>query len=206
MLSVTDVLSAGGGFDAASWVTAIGTLILVGGVVVAVFQLRDSRMSRLAQGSADFSSRWDSNELIETRREISNCSTDEVLRDRVVSGMSENWGHDAAHLDVLLREANYFEDLGEAERRKGVSLEWIVTTMGWIVIDRWSLWETTVNALRTSDNRPPAVYGQFEALTKRVGAELALLETARRRRLSPDYPMVHCISQDGARTDGEGYR
>lgn len=153
------------GTDWPAWLIAIGTLILALGVLFAARQLREARIARLAEAAGEVSRRWDDDQLIAARAEVDKYRSDVELRDAIVRGMRD--GEDV-NINLLLREANFFDDLGLQEILGGITLQWIEFSTGQIVVDRWELWSLAVDEMRKLDPTPPSAYGNFEALAKQI--------------------------------------
>lgn len=128
-------------------------------------------MARLTEAAAGVSRRWDGDELMAARRAIDRFESDLALRDAVISLMAPG-GDPTDELDLLLREPNFFEDLGAQELLGGLTLKWIELSMQGIVQDRWCLWHATVLALRSADDRRPPIYDNFETLARRLDGEM----------------------------------
>ena len=168
------------GFDLPAWLTAIGTVILAAGVLLAARQLREARIARLAEAAGDISRRWDEDELIDARAEVDKYGSDVELRDAVVRGIRGE--DDNVNLDLLFREAGFFDDLGLQEILGGISLQWIEFSTGRIVVDRWELWSLAVDEVRKLDPEPPPAYGNFESLANQLrGNNLGQAKRIRRR-------------------------
>jgi hypothetical protein len=157
------------GTDWPAWLTAGGTLILILGVLFAARQLRETKVARITGAAAEVSRRWDGRELIRARHAIDAYKDENALRDAVMNAIK---GVDKdTNLDLLLREPNFFDDLGAQEFMGGITLQWIEFTMREIVLDRWNLWAPTVTALRKYDPALPLVYGNFERLKEKLHGE-----------------------------------
>jgi hypothetical protein len=179
VLHVKVVSQPPAGTDWPGWLTAAGTLVLATGVLFASRQIRESKVARLTEAAAGVSRRWDGPDLIESRAAIDAFGSEDALRDAVLSVMREE--DQNTNLDLLLREPNFFDDLGAQEFLGGITLQWIEFTMREIVLDRWNLWEPTVIALREDDPTEPPVYGNFERLTKKLqGEQLGRIQRLKR--------------------------
>ena len=76
----------------------------------------------------------------------------------------------AEHLrDGMTRQQieNFFEDLGAMEKLGGLSLIWIRTTMQSVVLDRWELWQVTVEEHRRVASQPTA-WENFQGLAVKM--------------------------------------
>ncbi len=170
------------GLDLPAWITAISTAVLALGVLLAARQLREARMARLTEAAAGISRRWDAADLIEARGEIDKYPDDAALRNAVFGIAPE--GDPEPNVNLLLREPNFFDDLGTQELLGGVTLEWIELTMSDIVQSRWDLWRLTVDEYRARDSSDPPIYGNFQRLAERLrGEHLSRWQTIKRRFL-----------------------
>jgi hypothetical protein len=176
--------SGGSGVDVPSWIQAAASIVLAIGVLASAYQLIESRRARFAQAAAAMSERWDSAEMLETRATLDWFKDGEELRDQIAAKYSDPKGS-PLDLDILLREPNFFEDLGEMLRSKGIRLSWIDSTMNVVVVDRWTLWQPSAEFLRSLDQRGPPIYELFEFLAKRMD-ELALDHRSRATRPKTD--------------------
>ena len=106
-----------------------------------------------------------------TRNTIDRFPTDVELRDSVIYGLrgEGGGGPDAVDYNLLLREPNFFDDLGAQEMLGGVTLQWIELTMKDIVLSRWDLWSLTIEELNQIDGE--STYANFERLAQRVRGE-----------------------------------
>lgn len=168
------------GIDLPAWITAIATIILAYGVLLTRAQLRDNRRTALAEGAASVSRRWDEQELMDARAAINAFENEEALRDAVVAAMD---GDDVEFdVELLLREPNFFEDLGLEEFLGGITLQWIEYSMSDIVVDRWNLWAPTIEELQSKNPSKPPIYGNFQNLAKKLSGEgLSVRDQIKRR-------------------------
>ena len=145
----------------ATAVSAIGLLSAVGAVVFAGQQAREARIGRQAAVAVEFFRRWDEGPLVETRRLVAQFETAEALRDAIKRFIAEN----SAQAYVLYRELDYFEQLGALEQHGGFDFELIRTLLGRRLIDRWEMWQPSIDALGGSDTYP-----MFERLVIKMRA------------------------------------
>jgi len=169
------------GFDWPAWLTAIGTIFLAGGVFFAARQLQEQRIQRLSEAAAVISLRWDADDMIASRQESKQYNSEAELCDAVRRGME---GDPEIKIDLMLREPNFFDDLGLDEIQGGITLQWLEASMGQIIVDRWKLWSSAVTVIRDIDPAPPPAYANFEALAKRLSGQRLTIGKASRRRLS----------------------
>jgi len=175
------VKSPSAGTDWPAWLTAGGTIVLAFGVLLAARQLREARVARLTEAAAEISRRWDGQDLVEARDAIDSFSDAIELRDAVISGLRGGAVGDQRVTDynVLLREPDFFDDLGAQELLGGVTLQWVELTMKDIVLSRWDLWSLTVEGLKEIDG--VSSYGNFERLAQKVkGEKLGCFDSLKR--------------------------
>ena len=148
----------------ATAVNAIGILSAIALVVYAGQQAREARVGRQAETAIEFFRRWSEGPMLETRRLVAEFDTPEALRDALLVFVAEN----SAEVYVLYRELDYFEQLGALEQHGGFDFELIRTMLGRRLIDRWELWEPSIEAIGGT-----ATYPMFDRLvTKMRAAEL----------------------------------
>ncbi len=145
----------------ATAVSAIGLLSAIGAVIFAGQQAREARIGRQAAVAVEFFRRWDEGPLVETRRLVAQFETAEALRDAMVGFIAEN----SAQAYILYRELDYFEQLGALENHGGFDLELIKTLLGRRLIDRWEMWQPSIEAIGGS-----AAYPMFGRLVTKMRA------------------------------------
>jgi hypothetical protein len=142
-------------------VSALGLLSAIGAVIFAGRQAREARIGREAATAVEFFRRWNEAPLVETRRLVAQFQTAESLRDAMVRFIAEN----SVQAFVLYRELDYFEQLGALEKHGGFDFELIKTLLGGRLIDRWEMWEPTIEAMGGTD-----VYPMFDRLVRKMRA------------------------------------
>lgn len=147
----------------ATAVGAIGLLSAIGAVIFASRQAREARIGRQAETAIEFFRRWSESPMVETRRLVAQFETAEELRDAMLRFIAEN----SAEAYVLYRELDYFEQLGALERHSGFDFELIKTLLGRRLIDRWELWQPSVDAIGGT-----AAYPNFERLVAKMRTAL----------------------------------
>lgn len=173
------------GLDLPAWITAGATVVLAFGVFLAGLQLREARMARITEAAADVSRRWDEDALTDARNAIETYEDDVALRNAVFSAIREEPEGTGVDVNLLLREPNFFDDLGLQELLGGVTLQWIELTMKDIVLSRWDLWYLTVEAFRQEEPTDPPVYGNFQRLAEKLqGQHLGRWQRLKRRFLT----------------------
>jgi hypothetical protein len=145
----------------ATAVSALGLLSAIGAVIFAGQQAREARIGRQAEMAVDFFRRWNEGPMVETRRLVAEYETGEALRDAMLVFIAEN----SAEAYVLYRELDYFEQLGALEKHGGFDFELIRTLLGPRLIDRWEMWQPSINAIGPSD-----AYPMFERLVAKMRA------------------------------------
>jgi hypothetical protein len=134
----------------ATAVSALGLLSAIGAVIFAGRQAREARIGREAATAVEFFRRWDEAPLVETRHLIARFQTPEALRDAMTRFIAEN----SVQAFVLYRELDYFEQLGALEHHGGFDFELIKTMLGRRLIDRWEMWQPTIEAMGGKDTYP----------------------------------------------------
>ena len=147
----------------ATAVGAIGLVSAIGAVIFAGRQAREARIGRQAEMAVEFFRRWNEGPMVETRRLVAQFETGEALRDALTRFIAVN----SPEAYVLYRELDYFEQLGALEKHGGFDFELIRTLLGPRLIDRWEMWQPSIDALGGS-----AAYPMFERLVTKMRAEV----------------------------------
>ena len=147
----------------ATAVSAVGFLSAIGVVVFAGRQAREARIGRQASTAVEFFRRWDEDPLVESRRLVAQFETSEALRDAMTQFVAEN----SVNAYVLFRELDFFEQLGALEKHGGFDFELIKSLLGRRLIERWEMWQPTIEALGGS-----SAYPMFDRLVAKMRAEL----------------------------------
>jgi hypothetical protein len=145
----------------ATWtdtVTALASMVGAVGLVGVVVQIRQTRLSREAEITMDFSRRWDE-ELVRNARHCvtHDYASPEALRDALIAmkqAKDNRYGS-------LLAEPNYYEDLAVMCSRGVLDKRIIRESLGETLHQRWLRWEAAVVWLRETD---PQNYVYFERL------------------------------------------
>ena len=145
----------------ATAVSALGLLSAIGAVIFASQQAREARIGRQAEMAVDFFRRWNEGPMVETRRLVAEYETGEALRDAMLVFIAEN----SAEAYILYRELDYFEQLGALEKHGGFDFELIRTLLGPRLIERWEMWQPSINAMG-----PSGAYPMFERLVTKMRA------------------------------------
>jgi hypothetical protein len=132
-----------------------------GGVIFGSRQAQEARIGRQAETAIEFFRRWSEDPMVETRRLVARFETAEALRHAMLGFIAEN----SAEAYVLYRELDYFEQLGALERHSGFDFELIKSLLGRRLVDRWEMWQPTIDAIGGS-----AAYPNFERLVTKMRA------------------------------------
>ena len=143
----------------ATAVGALGLLGAIGAAVVAGRQVKEARKSREAQMAGDFLRRWDEDALVETRRFVAQFATPEELSSAFQRFIAVN----SAEAYILYRELDYFEQLAALEHLGHFDFELIKLLLGQTLIDRWDLWNPSIDAMSGANPYP-----LFEGLVKKM--------------------------------------
>jgi hypothetical protein len=146
--------------------TAVGAVGLLSAITAAIFagrQVREAERSRQTMLAADFVRRWNEHDLVETRHLIGEYRSPEALRDALLGFVAAN----SIQAYVLYRELDYFEQLAALERVGAFDFELIELLLGPRLIDRWTLWKPSIDALG------PDVYPLFADLVVRMQRRIA---------------------------------
>ena len=146
----------------ATAVNTVGILSAIALVVYAGQQAREARVGRQAETAIEFFRRWSEGPMLETRRLVAEFETPEALRDALIVFVAEN----SAEAYVLYRELDYFEQLGALEQHGGFDFELIRAMLGRRLIDRWEMWQPSIEALGGT-----AAYPMFERLVTKMRAQ-----------------------------------
>jgi hypothetical protein len=145
----------------ATAVSSLALLSAIGAVIFAARQARETRIGRQAETAVEFFRRWNESSLEETRRLVAQFETPEALRDAMVRFIAEN----SERAYVLYRELDYFEQLGALEKHGGFDFELVRSLLGRRLIDRWDMWQPTIDAIGGR-----STYPMFEQLVTKVRA------------------------------------
>jgi hypothetical protein len=148
----------------ATVVLAVGAVAAIGAAIFAGQQVREARIGREAEVAAEFFRRWSDDPMIETRRMVASYGSPEDLRDALLRHVAAN----DVEAYVLFRELDYFEQLGAMEYKGGFDFALIQAVLGRRLVDRWELWEPSIEALGGA-----AVYPMFTRLTQKMRAATA---------------------------------
>jgi hypothetical protein len=171
-----------GGPNWADMTLAIGTGVLAAATVVlavaaflALGGLRESRRDRNVTAMTDMSRRWDDEEFRVVRRKIQESaghgqSSRDRLRDKIIELRQNN---DSEYRE-LLTEPSFLEDLSILVKYHGIDFEIVKDSLGYIVWDRWCLWQPTIEKLQTLRNEE-SVFEHFKDLAERIKKDIPRL-------------------------------
>ena len=145
----------------ATAVSSLALLSAIGAVIFAARQARETRIGRQAETAVEFFRRWNESSLEETRRLVAQFETSEALRDAMVRFIAEN----SERAYVLYRELDYFEQLRALEKHGGFDFELVRSLLGQRLIDRWEMWQPTIEAIGGR-----SAYPMFDQLVAKVRA------------------------------------
>jgi hypothetical protein len=134
----------------ATAVSALGLLSAIGAVIFAGQQAREARVGRQAETVVEFIRRWNDGPLEETRHLVAQFETPEELRDAMTRFIAEN----SIQAFILYRELDYFEQLGALVEHGGADFGLIRTLLGHRLIDRWEMWQPSIEAIGGSATYP----------------------------------------------------
>jgi hypothetical protein len=143
--------------------TAVGCIGLTSTLVLAVLagrQVQEAQRGRHAQLAADFIRRWDEPPLVETRHLVGEYRDGNELAAAYSRFMAEN----SMSAYVLLREPDFYEQLGALDRAGAFDFELVDLLIGSSLVGRWELWRPTV------DTMGEGAYPMFRALAEKVRA------------------------------------
>ena len=94
--------------------------------------------------------RWDEDALVETRRLVAQFATPEELSSAFQRFIAAN----SAEAYILYRELDYFEQLAALEHLGHFDFELIKLLLGQTLIDRWDLWNPSIDCDERSESLP----------------------------------------------------
>jgi hypothetical protein len=150
----------------ATVVLAVATLSAIGAAIFAGWQVTEARLGRQAEIAVDFFRRWNDDDMVQTRRLVASFATPDALRDAFVRHMAAN----DVEAYVMLRELDYFEQLGALEEHGGFSFDIIQSLLGRRLVERYELWRPTIASMGGT-----SAYPLFDQL---AGKMRSSLETA----------------------------
>ena len=101
--------------------------------------------------------------MVATRRLVASYDTPEALRNAFVRHMDAN----DTEAYIMLRELDYFEQLGALEEHGGFSFSMIQSLLGPRLVDRYKLWQPTIETMGGA-----ATYPLFDRLARKMETAL----------------------------------
>ena len=147
----------------ATAIGAIGLLSAIGAAIFAGRQVQEARIGRQAEIAAEFFRRWSDDDMVATRRLVASYDTPEALREAFVRHMNAN----DSEAYIMLRELDYFEQIGALEEHGGFSFSLIQSLLGRRLVDRYELWQPTIETMGGV-----ATYPLFDQLARKMEAAL----------------------------------
>jgi hypothetical protein len=153
--------------------TGVGTLVLAGGVILAVFGLWDAKKTRHGNLLTDLSRRWDDPLTMESLMLFSEHGPQGVteLAERTYKGASVDKGDLELFYD-LNRWPNLIETIGVLWDEGVLDIRVIYKMWGPQILAGWLVWEEPVKKLRELDTYP-ITYRFFQRLAEALERELA---------------------------------
>lgn len=155
------MLVASTDFDWPAWLTAIGTLVLAGGVLIAVIQLRELKRDRALQWIFEMSKRWEDEKLEQSRVAVRAMSV------KALADLSKRWGtpgfsaDEEAQMTELIRLPNFFEDVALMVQHGRLDMDLVWQTFSGPAYEAWEDWKPVMHILREAD---PWCFSEFEGL------------------------------------------
>jgi hypothetical protein len=149
--------------------TAVGALGLLGALGAAAFagqQVKEAKKARESQVAADFFRRWDEDPLVETRRLVGTFETREELSAAFQAFIALN----AEEAYVLYRELDFFEQLAALEHVGAFDFELIKLLLGRTLIDRWEMWQPSMDAMSGTGGGYPMFGSLVEKMKIALGS------------------------------------
>lgn len=133
---------------------AVMTFVLV---VIAVVAARYARKTVQTQTATYFSRRWDEDDMLDTRAALSVYDDSAALKAAFFDLYDGDAKQNREAL-VMLRQANYLEDLAILLQQKAVSDDFVARSLGYIMVSRWELWKDVADEFmdraKGTDNFP----------------------------------------------------
>jgi len=149
-------------------VLAVATVALAIAAFLALLGLRESRRVRNVTAMTDMSRRWDGKPLRDVRGLIQEYAghgplSRDKLRDKVIQLRDAN----ASEYRELLTEPSFLEDLAILVHNEGIDFDIVMDSLGYIVWDRWCLWQPTIETLQTL-RKEKSVFENFKKLAYHI--------------------------------------
>jgi hypothetical protein len=152
--------------------SAIANIALTAAALLALRSIGESRRDRNAAAMTDLSQRWDSEHFRGVRDEIQErCGLGADAGIQLKDSLIELRRDGDPLYRKLLTEPGFLEDLAISIKYGGIYFDIVRDSLGYIVWDRWCLWQQTVADLRTQKNEP-TVFEHFEHMAYQIKREL----------------------------------
>lgn len=156
----------------------LATIALAVAALLALQSLGESRRDRHLTAMTDMSQRWDNEHFRSVRQIIHNVTGSQrdsrnKLRHAVIYYRATN--HE--NYRKLLTEPSFLEDLAISINHGGIHFDIVKDSLGYIIWDRWCLWQPTVDELRDLRSER-TVFVHFQELAEKMQAELGLSSLA----------------------------
>jgi hypothetical protein len=152
--------------------SALANIALTVAALLALRSIGESRRDRNATAMTDLSQRWDNDHFRGVRdkiQEFSGLGPDAGIRLR--DKMNELRREGNSDYRKLLTEPGFLEDLAISIKYGGIYFDIVRDSLGYIVWDRWCLWQQTVADLRTQKNER-TVFEHFQQMAYQIKREL----------------------------------
>ena len=148
-------------------VTAIAAALTAGVLIFAAIyarrQLHSMERAREAQLLVDLSRRWDEEPLVQSRRAVETYKDTSELWQALKNLKKKN--HEQYY--VLLKVANFYEDLALLINEKCLTAELVKNMLGDAIKHYYELYEVTIKEMREK-YKSSRIYENFEDLAKKV--------------------------------------
>ena len=158
--------------------STLANLALTVAAVLALQSLGESRRDRHLTAMTDMSQRWDNEHFRSVRQIIHNDSgTQRDSRDKLQTRIIHYRDTNDENYRKLLTEPSFLEDLAISINHGGIHFDIVKDSLGYIIWDRWCLWQPTVDELRDLRGEK-TVFVHFQELAEKMQAELGLSSLA----------------------------
>lgn len=157
--------------------TAISSAVAAGGVVIAAIgawlafgQVKEVRRDRHIQVLSEFTTRWDSEDVVSAREEQLKYDKSTVATE--LKKWVDKSETPTADVALLLRVPNFFEDMAIMVECGSLELEYVKRAWGQATLRMWAYWKPAVQELRGYSS---TAYTEFEKLAQKLekaGAKL----------------------------------
>ena len=153
--------------------TAIGTVVIAGGVLIAAAgawlawnQLRETRRDRASELISNFGARWDEPRLFNARAKRRELGRDGVLE--AVRAWLADRSDPESPVPEILQVPNYFEDLAIMAEFGSYDLRLVAKGFSGLAFWEWDYWAESIEEIR--QNLDAQAYVEFERLVNDLKA------------------------------------